>query len=66
MFTFDIFDKVGNPTFWSAQLNTMQSLGTARSLLWPGYISYSLFNNKAFGGVYYGNGLKQTELPFYL
>lgn len=60
VFSFEIFDKVENKTFWSVQLNTLQSLGTVRSLVWPGYISYCLFNNRVFGGVYYGNGLKQT------
>lgn len=66
VFSFELFDKIENPSFWSAQLNTTQTLGTVRSLLWPGYVSYSFLNKNAFGGVYYGNGLKQTELPFYL
>lgn len=66
MFTFEIMDKVENKSLWSAQLSTTESVGTARSLQWPGYLSYCLLNSNVFGGVYVGNGLKQVELPFYL
>lgn len=66
IFSFDLFDRVQNPYFWSAQVNTSQTLGTVRSFLWPGYLAYVFFNKALFGGVYYGNGIKQTELPFYV
>jgi hypothetical protein len=66
IFSFDLFDPIQNAYFWSAQVNTSQSIGTARSFLWPGYIAYVFFNRTVFGGVYNGNGIKQTELAFYV
>ncbi len=66
MFKFDFFDKIQNTLFWSLQVNTMETIGTARSLLWPGYVGYNFFNRKIFGGIYFGNGLKQVDLPFYI
>ena len=66
VFSLELFDTIENPTYWSAQTNTTLTLGTARSLLWPGYIGYTFFNRPAFGGVYCGNGLKQAELAFFL
>jgi hypothetical protein len=66
VFSLELFDAIENPSYWSAQTNTTLTLGTVRSLLWPGYISYTFFNRPAFGGVYYGNGTKQAELAFFL
>lgn len=66
VFSYDILDPVSRQTAWSAQRNLTQSLGTVRSLLWPGYVAYAFFGRNAFGGVYFGNGLKQTELEFYV
>ena len=60
VFSFDLFDRIENPSLWSAQPNTALSWGTVRSLLWPGYLAYVSFKRPCFGGVYYGNGLKQT------
>lgn len=60
IFSFELFDPIQNPYFWSVQVNTSQSFGTVRSLLWPGYIAYSFFNKNTFGGVYNGNGIKQA------
>jgi len=28
--------------------------------LWPGYIAYSFTNRNVFGGLYFGNGLKNV------
>ena len=39
---------------------------TLRSFLWPGYIAYHKANTKLFGGAYFGNGLKNVDLAFYL
>jgi hypothetical protein len=66
VFSLDLFDCVDHPFFWSAQLNSTQTLGTVRSLLWPGYLAYCSFARGAFGGVYVGNGLKQGELAFWV
>ena len=66
VFSLDLLDKIANPTFWSAQTNTTLTWGTARSLLWPGYLSYMSFKRPCFGGIYFGCGMKQTELPFFV
>ncbi len=66
VFSPELFDKVENPSYWSAQPNLSQTLVTVRSLLWPGYVAYGWVNRQSFGGGYFGNGLKQVELPFYI
>lgn len=66
IFEYRLFDQLENISFWSNQVNTTHTIGTVRSLLWPGYIAYTFFNKNIFGGVYVGNGLKQVELAFYL
>ena len=66
IFRDDIFDKIGNPTFWSIQPNTENNLITVRSFLWPGYLAYLFTNRNVFGGVYFGNGIKNVDLPFYI
>lgn len=66
VFNFDFFDKIENQTYWTILVNSSQTLGTIRSLVWPGYLGYHFFGKKTFGGLYFGNGLKQVDLPFYL
>lgn len=48
------------------QSNTRGDLATIRSLMWPGYIGYVFKEKNTFGGVYYGNGIKNSDLAFYL
>ena len=66
IFRDDIFDKIENQTFWSIQPNTESNLITARSFLWPGYLAYLSTSRNVFGGVYFGNGIKNVDLPFYI
>lgn len=51
---------------WSAQMNSSQSGVIVKSLLWPGYFSYCDLNGQSFGGVYMGDGIKNSDLPFLL
>ncbi len=37
-----------------------------RSFLWPGYLAYLFTTRNVFGGVYFGNGIKNVDLPFYI
>ena len=37
---------------------------TLRSYLWNGYLGYC--GGALWGGVYFGNGLKNSDLPFML
>ena len=39
---------------------------SVRSLLWPGYLSYVFLKRNIFGGIYFGNGIKNVDLPFYI
>ncbi len=47
---------------WSIQ--KARDLVTVRSFLWNGYMAYC--QGSAFGGIYFGNGLKNSDLPFIL
>jgi len=49
---------------WSLQRDASNLLLTLTSLYWPGYISYHLALSPIFGYAYFGNGLKNVNLPF--
>ncbi|XP_026194183.1 radial spoke head protein 9 homolog [Cyclospora cayetanensis] len=51
---------------WATRFDPVSNCVTVRSLLWPGYIAYSIVNTKEFGGVYFGGGEEAAELPFLL
>ena len=51
---------------WSTQLNSSKTVVIVKSLLWPGYFSYCDVNGTSFGGVYMGDGVKNSDLPFLL
>lgn len=51
---------------WRLQFNTLDRLVTVRNLLWPGYSAYHRANTAIFGGSYFGNGIKNLDLPFML
>lgn len=37
---------------------------TVRNLVWPGYMTYHKTNTNVFGFCYFGDGLKNNDLPF--
>ena len=66
-FKFDILDSIENDTIkgsWSIQLDPTKKICNVRSLLWPGYYAVHLSNSDLYGGVYFGNGKKNYDLPF--
>lgn len=51
---------------WSVQPDTTRSQVIIKCLLWPGYYAYHKLNSKIYGGVYIGDGIKNSDLPFML
>eukprot|EP00929_Paragymnodinium_shiwhaense_P043980 TRINITY_DN2256_c0_g1_i1.p1 TRINITY_DN2256_c0_g1~~TRINITY_DN2256_c0_g1_i1.p1 ORF type:complete len:269 (-),score=60.30 TRINITY_DN2256_c0_g1_i1:217-1023(-) len=51
---------------WSVRQDKSISMVTLRSLNWPGYISYHIPGTVKFGGLYFGYGNKNRDLPFIL
>jgi radial spoke head protein 9 len=39
---------------------------TLRSLKWPGYFAFHQVSTDLYGGAYFGDGIKNIELPFML
>lgn len=51
---------------WAARQDPSVALVTLRSLAWPGYVSYHVPGSTKFGGLYFGYGQKNRDLPFIL
>jgi len=51
---------------WAVRQDPSVSLVTLRSLNWPGYCSYHIPGSNKFGGLYFGYGQKNKDLPFIL
>jgi len=51
---------------WAARQDPSVSLVTLRSLSWPGYCAYHVPGTSKFGGLYFGHGQKNRDLPFIL
>jgi len=51
---------------WAVRQDPSVSLVTLRSLTWPGYSAYHIPNTTKFGGLYFGYGQKNRDLPFIL
>jgi len=51
---------------WAVRQDPSGSLVTLRSLTWPGYCSYHIPESNKFGGLYFGYGQKNRDLPFIL
>merc|ERR1711865_181334 len=51
---------------WAVRQDPSASLVTLRSLNWPGYVSYHIPGTTKFGGLYFGHGQKNRDLPFIL
>ena len=66
IFEFNFMDGITGLKHWSIQTDSSGSEITLRNLLWPGYVGYHRANTNQFGGVYFGDGSKRLDLPFYL
>jgi radial spoke head protein 9 len=65
----DFFDPIEKDTpkgSWSLVVDASGTLTCLRSQLWPGYFAYCKANCQAYGGVYIGDGIKHSDLPFML
>ena len=51
---------------WTLHQDASKTQINIRSLLWPGYVAYHKKKTNVFGGIYIGQGLKNTDLPFML
>jgi len=51
---------------WGIRQDPSVNLCTLRSLTWPGYVSYHIPGSAKFGGLYFGYGQKNKDLPFIL
>jgi radial spoke head protein 9 len=66
---FDFFDPIEKDTpkgSWSLVTDPSGSLACLRSQLWPGYFAYHLAGSQRYGGVYIGDGIKNSDLAFML
>jgi radial spoke head protein 9 len=67
IFRFDLLDSIADDKVkgsWSIQLDSTKKVANIRSLLWPGYFAVHKANTNFFCGCYFGNGMKNAELPF--
>lgn len=62
----EFLEPLQNVSEWSIQTNTTKDFVTIRNLFWQGYVGYHRLGTKNFGGVYYGNGVKNVDMPFYI
>ncbi|KAL8444775.1 hypothetical protein Emed_006090 [Eimeria media] len=51
---------------WVTRIDPITNCVTLRSLLWPGYVAYTVANTRAHGGAYFGDGEEALDLPFLL
>jgi len=51
---------------WAVRQDPSITLVTLRSLSWPGYISFHVPCTAKYGGLYFGYGQKNRDLPFIL
>ncbi|MCQ2820588.1 MAG: hypothetical protein MJ252_25260 [archaeon] len=64
---FDILESIETDDVkgsWSIQLDPTKTICNVRSLLWPGYYAVHKANSKIFCSCYFGNGIKNADLPF--
>ena len=67
VFDFDFLDSISDDPIkdtWSIQLDSNKTTCLLRSLVWPGYFAYCKANSDQFGGVYFGYGIKNVDIPF--
>ena len=66
-FKYDILDNILSDDVkgsWSVQVDSTGNISNVRSLLWPGYYAVHQSCSDLYGGVYFGNGQKNSELAF--
>ena len=52
---------------WTVQKDEInQAVVVLRSRVWPGFTAFARANAPVYGSLYYGNGIKQLDLPFML
>lgn len=69
LFSYDFLDPIVKDQprgCWCVQVDSSGTLSSVRSLLWPGYFAYHQANTTQFGGVYLGDGIKNSDLAFML
>jgi len=49
---------------WSIHADSSKTQVTVRSLLWQGYLTFHRANSNIYGFCYFGNGIKNSDLPF--
>lgn len=49
---------------WAIVMNAAQTAVTLRNLVWPGYFFSTSIGSSEYGGAYFGNGLKNSDLVF--
>ena len=49
---------------WSIQKDTTGTVATLKSHLWPGLYAYHRCNTEIFGFFYFGDGIRNADLPF--
>ena len=49
---------------WSIHVDSTKTTSSLRSMVWPGYFAYCKANCDQFGGVYFGYGIKNVDIPF--
>ena len=67
IFDFEFLDNIADDPIrdsWSIHVDSTKTISTLRSLVWPGYFAYCKANNDQFGGVYFGYGIKNIDIPF--
>ncbi|CDJ61021.1 hypothetical protein, conserved [Eimeria maxima] len=51
---------------WVTRYDPMTNCVTLRSLMWPGYVAFTIVDSPTFGGLYFGGGEETVDLPFLL
>lgn len=63
---FDPIEKDIPKASWSLVVDASGTLACLRSLLWPGYFMYHKASSQSYGGIYIGDGVKNSDLEFML
>lgn len=67
MFKTDFLDEVALDVpigSWSIQPDTTNEIAVIRNNMWAGFTAYHKAGSCEFGGVYVGDGFKNTDLCF--